>query len=346
MLASVLPGSFHYWGMTMTYSHACTRCAQMGSSAVVTAALAMSLVTAPPERISAVSIESNLVQAEVALTSAVLNTASAVALSEVQPAAATAIEATGAATTDDPNAIPRTIAQVLLTGAGLAVSPLWYLGFPVTIPLMFAVGFSAFPGAPTTGEVGAWASGFRLIIAVGGWLLFPFVVGSLASVIFPLPTETTLATSSAAARSSASILDAATETTGTTDPEAAPPGTTKATEASADTEDATPKATEAVATSEITESTAETDGATPETEGATPEATEASEAVATLENLETTDAPASPPQRSSQALRNGGSLRASLDSATGRPKQSTRSAPAVQSPNRSKATQQGRSADG
>lgn len=336
----------------MTYSHACTRCAQMGSSAVVTAALAMSLVTAPPERISAVSIESNLVQAEVALTSAVLNTASAVALSEVQPAAATAIEATGAATTDDPNAIPRTIAQVLLTGAGLAVSPLWYLGFPVTIPLMFAVGFSAFPGAPTTGEVGAWASGFRLIIAVGGWLLFPFVVGSLASVIFPLPTETTLATSSAAARSSASILDAATETTGTTDPEAAPettdapPGTTKATEASADTEDATPKATEAVATSEITESTAETDGATPETEGATPEATEASEAVATLENLETTDAPASPPQRSSQALRNGGSLRASLDSATGRPKQSTRSAPAVQSPNRSKATQQGRSADG
>ena len=175
-------------------------------AAATAAIVALGLVTVPPQPHESLIARTEFaaVQLQAAISTHVVAVVedlahSAAAADSIAPAASQAAPTAqvsagpSAAATDDPAAIPRTIARIALTAVGLAISPLWYLGFPVTIPLMFVVANSAFPTVgPCSGygcEVNAFAAGFKLLVFVGGWLGFPLVVGALADVLFPVPAD-------------------------------------------------------------------------------------------------------------------------------------------------------------
>ncbi len=201
----------------MIYSPVNRRCLNLGFAAILATALTLGNA-APQAGRSLMPVESHLVQLEVGLASVVVSTASAAVGNDVSVSSSTTAAATAAAV-EDPAAIPRTIAQIALTAVGLAVSPLWYLGFPVTIPLMFLVANAAFPSSTApcqiSCEVQAFGTFFKLFTFVGGWLGFPLVVGSLANVLFPPPTGTT--TTPAAARSARSAAASGTRAKSTTE---------------------------------------------------------------------------------------------------------------------------------
>jgi len=184
-----------------------TQYLRVGATAAA-AIVALGLVTVPPQphesliartEFAAVQLQAAISTQVVAVVDNLANSAAAVAsIAAAAPEAAPTAQVSAgpsAAAADDPDAIPRTIARIALTAVGLAISPLWYLGFPVTIPLMFVVANSAFPTSPDCFgggcEVNAFAAGFRLLLFVGGWLGFPLVVGALADVLFPVPADDT-----------------------------------------------------------------------------------------------------------------------------------------------------------
>jgi len=183
-----------------------TQYAHVGATATA-AIVALGLFTVPPQpnesliartEFAAVQLQATISTQVVAVADNLANSAAAVAsiapaAPEAAPTAQDSAEPSAAAT-DDPDAIPRTIARIALTAVGLAISPLWYLGFPVTIPLMFVVANSAFPSpncgfGSGCGEINGFAAGFKLLLFVGGWLGFPLVVGALADVLFPVPAD-------------------------------------------------------------------------------------------------------------------------------------------------------------
>lgn len=168
----------------MTWSQASNRGIHLGCVAVVATALTVGVGAPQPGR-SLVSVQSYPVLLEAAV------------LSTVAPASDSPVAATVAAATDDPNAIPRTIAQIAFTAVGIAVSPLWYLGFPVTLPLTAVLMMN---GMSNLGAAG-WGNLAGLALAPIGWLGFPLVIGgALAQALFPPPTAT-VTSAAATARS-------------------------------------------------------------------------------------------------------------------------------------------------
>ena len=161
----------------MTWSQASNRGIHLGCVAVMVTALTVGVGAPQPGR-SLVSIQSYPARLEAAVVGTVANSPAAPALDS--PAAATV-----AAATDDPNAIPRTIAQIAFTAVGIAVSPLWYLGFPITLPLAATV------MANSLGVWGGLGYAAGLVYSPVFWAAVPFLLGAaLAQVIFPFPTAT------------------------------------------------------------------------------------------------------------------------------------------------------------
>ena len=155
----------------------------LGCVAVVATALTVGVAAPQPGR-SLVPVESHPVLLEAAVVSAVANSsaASAVTSASGSPAAATV-----AAATDDPAAIPRTIAQIVFTAAGIALSPLWYLAFPITLPLTASLLTNSLSNLGAAG----WGAIAGLALTPIAWLSLPFVVGGpLAQALFPVPTAT------------------------------------------------------------------------------------------------------------------------------------------------------------
>ena len=166
----------------MTCSQTGKRAVHLGCVAAVVTALAVGVAAPQPGR-SLVRVENQPVLLEASVVSDVAN---------ISPAAATTPPASGstaadavAAATDDPAAIPRTIAQIVFTALGIALSPLWYLGFPITLPL---TALQVAESLSVWGGLGYYAG---LVWSPVVWLSFPLVAGSaLALVLFPPPTST------------------------------------------------------------------------------------------------------------------------------------------------------------
>lgn len=72
-----------------------------------------------------------------------------------------------------------TLGFAAATVAGIALAPLWYLAFPITIPLTIAFVTASIPSSPGDYGIGAFQ---RALGAVLGWVGFPLALGSL---LFP-----------------------------------------------------------------------------------------------------------------------------------------------------------------
>ncbi len=86
---------------------------------------------------------------------------------------------------------------VLGVGIGLAVAPLWYIGFPVTVPLAIGLGVSAvyalnkifIPGQSELTNVAIAAVGGSVLGAVG-WVAGPLALGTIAAnSLLPATTD-------------------------------------------------------------------------------------------------------------------------------------------------------------
>ena len=150
----------------------------VGAAVAAAAVVSMVLASASPGPLQATAthaVQRQVVQLETALASVVVNTATA-----DRP-----IAAADTAAVDDPAAIPRTIAGIALTAISLAASPLWYLAFPITLPLAASV------MANSLGVWGGLGYAAGLVYSPVFWAAVPFLLGAaLAQVIFPFPTAT------------------------------------------------------------------------------------------------------------------------------------------------------------
>lgn len=185
----------------MTGSDIGKRGIHLGCVAVVVTALTVGVADQQPGR-SVVQAESHPVMLEAAVVGAVANSSAAPPTAvTTSPASDSPTAATVAAATDDPAAIPRTIAQIAFTAVGVALAPLWYLAFPVTLPLTASLAWNA---GSNLGAAG-WGNLAGLILTPIAWLSVPFIAGNaVAQALFPAPTATD-APSAATAGSAPSV---------------------------------------------------------------------------------------------------------------------------------------------
>ena len=192
----------------MAWSVTSNRGIHLGCVAAVAAALTVGVVAPQPVR-NLVPVESHPVVLQAAIVSAVASSSAAPLTAITTSSALDApVAAAVAAATADPAAIPRTIAQIAFTALGIAVSPLWYLGFPITLPwtasLMSNIGSNL-------GAAG-WGNLAGLYFTPVAWLGFPFIFGGvLAQTLFPVPTAT-VTPLAATARSDARLTSGTTQT--------------------------------------------------------------------------------------------------------------------------------------
>lgn len=182
----------------MTSSVTGNRGIHLGCVAAAAIALTVGVVQPGSEL---VRVESHQVLLGSAVVSAVENSSAAPATAATtSPASDSPAAATVAAATDDPAAIPRTVAQIVLTAGAIALAPLWYLGFPITLPWTAVLFWNA---GSNLGAAG-WGNLATLTLTPLAWLSFPLIAGSaLALVLFPPPTATVtppVATARSAAR--------------------------------------------------------------------------------------------------------------------------------------------------
>jgi len=156
-----------------------------------------------------VPVESHPVLLQAAVVSAVASSSTAPLTAVTTSSSLDApVAAVMAAATADPNAIPRTIAQIAFTAIGIAVSPLWYLGFPFTLPLTAIIMSNA---GSNLGAAG-WGNIAGLFLTPVAWISFPFTVGGdLADALFPVPSDT-VTPIAATARSAARLASGTTQT--------------------------------------------------------------------------------------------------------------------------------------
>lgn len=193
-------------GDHMTYSHACTRCAQLGGAALLTAALATSLLTLPPGRTSRMPVESHLMLLQAATASAITNSSALdAALPTDSPAdlSATGIQAnsTAAATTDG-SFWSSPIGTALLL-ADIAVLPIWFLFAPITLPVTMLV------AASQTDTSSSFSSLQFLMLTAIGFLTGPMGVASLLMNTSSTPAAAVSRRSAASAANAVSGISSA-----------------------------------------------------------------------------------------------------------------------------------------
>ena len=98
------------------------------------------------------------------------------------------------------------VGRAVLTVTGIVLSPLWYLAFPVTLPITIAAVNAGIP--LNSGDFGV-STFMRFFGYVLGWISFPF---SLASLVFPTLTTST-ATPAASTRAAAAASTTAAPST-------------------------------------------------------------------------------------------------------------------------------------
>lgn len=176
-------------------------------AAVASLALVLgSLPAVPPE--SASQLADRAANAAVQVESIVLTALDAAV-------ASIAVEPVSAATQTDQQSMPAaaaaadigtTIGKVALTVVGLAIAPVWYLAFPITLPVAIVATFSALgvnPNPLPVPDMGitAMLQAIALVFGFSNWLSFPL---ALPSLVFPNPPSDTAVAEPAAARTGAS----------------------------------------------------------------------------------------------------------------------------------------------
>lgn len=247
----------------MTYSLACTRCARLGGTALLTAALATSLLTLPPGRTSRMPLESHLVLLQAATASALTNSSALDAASSTDSPAdlsANGIQANSTAAVSAQSAASAWSAASTADTASTEVAPT-----PPTPSATIAT--AAIQSNSTAAATGDFADTLttlgRTVATVAGWALAPiwylafpitttlwdvaisqlfpnypkllgipffaqfptswFVPFLLPSILFPTVTSPTAASLPAAARSAAKIDNTIDEPAATTDATATQP---------------------------------------------------------------------------------------------------------------------------
>lgn len=151
-------------------------------------AVVLGMMTLPPDRLDVlpVGVEHRLVQHDVMMTSAVLNTAAAVvsAESSAKPSPGPSPTAAATAAATGPAEIVKTIARGVLTAVGVVALPFWWLAFPITMPLTWSIVNTVYPIAVKEGDYGI--SGFQQAFAFA----FGWGFGPLALVFFAFPPTT------------------------------------------------------------------------------------------------------------------------------------------------------------
>lgn len=197
-----------------------------------TAAVTLGLTTVPPERANAIAARAQhaLVQLDVALAATALEIGSATAVAPtaaIEPTAATR----AAATTDNPII---SIVRFIATIAAIPLLPIWWIAFPITIPIMYSAVNAASPIVPDYG-----LSNIRnFFTTITYWPLGPLALiqGSLPKSPYDATPSTT-----AAGRAAASVAARRAITAGprasaaqskTTKPASARPARSKAASAS------------------------------------------------------------------------------------------------------------------